>query len=64
MAAWLNSQALSKGFESLAVIAAPKSLGELRRHYHKALIAKLVVEVAKDLTGHTIADIEAALTKA
>lgn len=64
VADWLNTQALGKGFESLAVVAAPKSLGELRKHYHKALTAKLAVEVAKDLTGHSIADIEAALAKA
>jgi len=64
VAAWLNSQALGKGFEALAVVAAPKSLGELRKHYHKALEAKLVLEVAKDLTGHAISDIEATLAKA
>ena len=64
VAGWLNSQALGKGFEALAVVAAPKSLGELRKHYHKALEAMLVVELAKDLTGHSIADIEAALEKA
>ena len=64
VAGWLNTQALGKGFETLAVVAAPKSLGELRKHYHKALEAKLVVELAKDLTGHSISDIEAALAKA
>lgn len=64
VAAWLNNQALGQGFESLAVVAAPKSLGELRKHYHKALTARLTVEVAKDLTGHSIAEIEAALAKA
>ena len=64
VAEWLNTQALGKGFEALAVVASPKSLGELRKHYHKALEAKLVVELPKDLTGHSIEDIEAALTKA
>ena len=64
VAGWLNAQALGKGFEALAVVAAPKSLGELRKHYHKALEAKLVVELAKDLTGHSTGDIEAALAKA
>jgi len=33
-------------------------LGELRKHYHKSLTAALVGEIAKDLTGHSIADIE------
>jgi protein required for attachment to host cells len=64
VAGWLNTQALGKGFDEVAVIAAPKSLGELRKHYHKGLEAKIVVELAKDLTGHSIADIEAALAKA
>ncbi|MES2713350.1 MAG: host attachment protein [Pseudomonadota bacterium] len=64
VAAWLNTQALGKGFEALAVIATPKSLGELRKKYHKALEAMVVVEIAKDLTGHSMADIEAALAKA
>jgi len=64
VAGWLNTQALGKGFEALAVVAAPKSLGELRKHYHKALEAKLVVELAKDLTGRSLAEIETALAKA
>ena len=63
-AAMLNAQALSGKFDALFVIAAPKTLGELRKHWHKALEAKLVGELAKDLTGHSVADIEAALAKA
>ena len=63
-AALLNTQALNGKFDALFVIAAPKTLGELRKHWHKALEAKLVGELAKDLTGHSIADIEAALAKA
>lgn len=64
VAGWLNSQVMGKAIESLAVVAAPKSLGELRKHYHKTLEAALVGELAKDLTGHSAADIEAALIKA
>jgi protein required for attachment to host cells len=64
VADWLNNQALGNTFDAIAVIAAPKSLGELRKRYHKSLEAKLVVELAKDLTGHSIQDIEAALAKA
>ncbi|HSP45252.1 MAG TPA: host attachment protein [Chthoniobacterales bacterium] len=40
------------------IIAAPKTLGEMRKHYHKKLEEALVGEIAKDLTGHSIADIE------
>jgi len=62
-AAMLNKMALENDFSSLVVIAAPKTLGELRKHWHKALQAKIVAEMSKDLTGHSIADIEAALAK-
>ena len=54
----LNKRVLDGKIEALIVIAAPRTLGELRRHYHKALAAVLVGEIAKELTGHSIADIE------
>ena len=62
-AAWLNGQVQSGKIAHLVVVAAPKTLGELRKHYHKNLSAKLLGELSKDLTGHSTADIEAALTK-
>lgn len=63
-AAWLNRQVLDGKISSLVVIAAPRTLGELRKHYHKALEAVLAGELAKDLVGHSLADIEAAVTAA
>ena len=54
----LNKSVLSGKFDHLIVIAAPRTLGELRKPYHKALSAVLVGEISRDLTGHTIADIE------
>ncbi|CAN5840291.1 host attachment protein [soil metagenome] len=63
-AAWLNSQALSGKIGDIFIIAAPKTLGELRRHYHKALEAKLLGELAKDLPGHAVGDIETAIANA
>ena len=57
-AALLNSQVLDGKIDALIVIAAPRTLGELRKHYHKALEAVLLGEIHKDLTGHSIADIE------
>lgn len=63
-AAMLNAQALGNKFDALVVIAAPRTLGELRKHWHKVLAGKLIHEMAKDLTGHSIADIEASLAKA
>ena len=54
----LNKRVLDGKIASLIIVAAPRTLGELRKHYHKALSAILVGEVAKDLTGHSIADVE------
>lgn len=60
----LNKWALGNKFDDLLVIAAPKTLGELRKHWHKALSAKLVGEIASDLTGHSPDQIAAAIHKA
>lgn len=57
----LNKQVLGGKIDALLVIAAPRTLGELRRHYHKTLSARLLGEIAKDLAGQTTADIEAAI---
>jgi len=57
----LNKGVLEGTISGLVVIAAPRALGEMRKHYHKALSAKLLGEIAKDLTGHSITDIEAAV---
>ena len=54
----LNQKVLSGHIADLIIIAAPRTLGELRKHYHQKLSAVLVGEIAKDLTGHSIQDIE------
>lgn len=54
----LNKQALANRFDRLIVVAPPRTLGELRKHYHKEVEARLVGEIAKDLTGHPIDRIE------
>jgi protein required for attachment to host cells len=51
VATLLNRKALEGEFDKLLVIAAPRTLGELRKHWHKALREKLVGEIAKDLAG-------------
>lgn len=57
-AAMLNKRVLDGKIDALIIVAAPRTLGELRKHYHKALSAVLVGEIPKDLTGHSIADVE------
>jgi protein required for attachment to host cells len=54
----LRKRALSNDFESLIIVAPPKTLGELRKHYHKEVEKRLAGEIAKDLTGHPVAEIE------
>jgi protein required for attachment to host cells len=60
----LNKMVLSHKVEHLLVIAAPKTLGQLRKGWHKETTARLVGEISKDLTGHTPAQIAAAIDKA
>jgi len=63
-AALLKQRALANDFESLIVIAPPRTLGELRKHYHDSVSARISGEINKDLTGHPTADIESAIRAA
>ena len=60
----LKKRALRNDFEKLIIVAPPKALGELRKHYHKEVSERLIGEIDKDLTGHTVSEIEEALVKA
>ncbi|UZK69893.1 host attachment family protein [Sphingomonas sp. S1-29] len=60
----LKKRALTNDFETLIIVAPPKTLGELRKHYHKEVQTRLSGEIDKDLTGHSVADIEKALLAA
>jgi protein required for attachment to host cells len=60
----LKQRALRNDFESLIIIAPPRTLGELRKHYHKEVANRLAGELDKDLTGHTVPQIEEALARA
>ncbi len=61
--ALLNRRALANDYEQLIVVAPPAVLGEMRKHYHKAVESRLVGEIAKDLTGHPRPDIERAISQ-
>ena len=63
VAEMLNKWVLTNKVEHLLVIAAPKTLGQLRKGWHKETQAKLVGEIAKDLTGHSTDQIAAAIEK-
>ena len=60
----LNKRVLDHKIGALIIIAAPRTLGELRKHYHKTLEAIRVGEIAKDLTGHSVADIAKSIAAA
>jgi protein required for attachment to host cells len=57
----INRAALAGEFEKLIIVAPPKTLGELRKHYHKSVESRIAAEIAKDLTGHPVDRIEKAL---
>ena len=58
---WLNAQVSAQNIAHLVVIAAPRTLGEMRRRYSGQLENVLIGELAKDLAGRTGADILSAL---
>ena len=64
IAGMLNTHVLDGKITALIIIAAPRTLGEMRKGYHKQLSAVLIGELDKDLTGHSVQDIEKALEAA
>lgn len=54
----LNRRALGNEFESLIVVAPPRTLGELRKYYHGELNRRLIGEVQKNLTNTPVDEIE------
>ncbi len=56
--AWLNHQTIGNKIEHLIVIAPPRALGEMRKHYHVTLKNRLIGELHKELTGQPAATIE------
>ena len=54
----VNKRALTNDFDALAIIAPPRTLGELRKQLHKEAARRVVIEIPKEMTGRTIADIE------
>ncbi len=61
---YLNQQAISGQISQLVIVADPRTLGEMRKHFHASLAAALVGEIAKDLTGHSMESIKETLGKA
>lgn len=55
----VNRRALANDFAALAIVAPPKTLGELRKKLHKEAEKRVVLEIAKEMTGRPIPQIEA-----
>ena len=64
IAEWLNDKALKNDLGQLVVAADPRTLGQIRQHYHKQTQALVVGEVAKDLTNLPIPGMEKAVANA
>jgi protein required for attachment to host cells len=54
----LNRRALAGDYEALVIVAPPRTLGELRKHFHKEVEKRLVATFNKEMTDRPLADIE------
>lgn len=63
IAAHINSMALRNDLGALLVVAAGKTLGQLRRHWHRETQARIVGEVDKVMTGYASDRIAAMLSE-
>ncbi|MXO65445.1 host attachment protein [Altericroceibacterium endophyticum] len=61
---WLNNQAKTGKIDQIMIIADPKTLGEMRRHYHKELESRICGEIAKELATEPTATIEKSIASA
>ena len=58
IAAIIYRLAHANKFEALVVVAPPRVLGNLRKAFHKEVVDRITAEVPKELTSHTVPDIE------
>ena len=62
-AEWLNAKSIAGEITDILVIADPKTLGEMRRHYHTELEKRLVGEISKTLSGEPTEKIEQVIAR-
>ena len=63
-AAMLQREIQGGHIESLIVVAAPKTLGVLRKHFTPEVAKRITGEIAKDLAGRPVDEIAAAIANA
>lgn len=59
----LYQQAHKGEFERLILVASPQVLGDLRRELHQEVSDRVVAEIPKTLTNHSVGDIEKLVKK-
>lgn len=64
IASTLYRLAHAEQFKELIVIAPPKVLGKLRQSLHKEVTERIIAELPKELTVHTVPEIEKLLAAA
>ena len=64
VAAHLDQLVSGRQGREFVLVAAPRTLGELRKHLSKAATAAVVAEVSKDLTGQSATQVERAIEAA
>lgn len=60
-AEWLNDQVLAHKVKDIVLFAAPRTLGELRKHLRKGTEQAILKQYDKDLVGRPAATVLAAL---
>jgi protein required for attachment to host cells len=63
-AAFLNKLSLDGTIEHLVVVSDPRTLGEMRKHFHRDLRGKIMGEFAKDFSRRPLEDIASLIADA
>lgn len=57
LAGWLDEAVREDAFDRLVLVAAPHTLGDIRKELSKEVHTRIVAEVSKDLTKHNEAEL-------
>ncbi|QOZ28003.1 host attachment protein [Bradyrhizobium sp. CCBAU 51753] len=63
-AAFLNKLSMDGTIEHLVVVSDPRTLGEMRKHFHRDLKGKIIGELAKDFSRRPLEDIASLIADA
>jgi protein required for attachment to host cells len=64
IAEWFNKATLNGANEPVVIAADPKTLGQIRQRLHQEMEARIVGDLAKDLTNSPLPEIERVLAEA